>query len=1473
MTSQNQEQELETPTDDFEQSKQIFIGGEQIKTIEFRERSTPRTIGFVLLCIFTVGLYALLCFWFQRLLLIMRYKKTTPKRATKVAVIDMYGHSLVSDRICYHHEDKDVNIFTYKNLRYAYNEDGTQFTSVQFNTERPFFYFETNLAKGLRIEQISDLRELNGENSIEVPVPPLIVIVVEQALHPFIVFQIFSIIIWSIYDYYYYASLVAAMTILSVVLQTYQTRQNMVNLHEMTKVHEILRTFRRTKNAPQGEWIDVPSQDLVPGDVFEVTNGLTLTCDALLLPGSQAIMNETMLTGESVPIVKTGIPHTNLPANVELDEEGCITPKSLDAITRSMSTHDLLKVDRDKTYVLFSGTKVIRVRGSIDTNEEGVSVSQPALGVVLRVGFSTAKGQLVRSILYPKPTHFRFYTDSFKFIGVLACMALVGFIVNAVVQTMYGEELLYIFLKAGDLVTTVVPPTLPAVMAAGTSYALSRLKEKNIYCIDSQRVNMAGKLKVMCFDKTGTLTEDDLSVLGAMSTSPNYIASKNPNATTAKPATPDSQVNTSPADHQGDVTFTPLLSESTELPAIPLMQLGMTCCHSVAAVDGMNVGDPLDVKMFEFTKWNLLEKGQAGKNGDAIQEAVQQLGIHSALSGNYEALVLPPEPEQSNPSIPAKGQDIEMNEMPDTSKTALGILRRFEFSSHLQRQSVIVQRCEYGSSASSDSNKELDVFVKGSPEMVSNLCDSATIPADFESELSSFTHRGLRVIALAHRKIPIVEDAQSESSLSVTNDMTSVNALSRIDVEQNLTFLGFFILENKLRPVSKTTLGILNEAGIRSLMITGDNPLTAINIAKECGLIPSPPLYVPSSAEEQAQPSGSVKTDAQQVTPLDEYPVFLAELKDGKIFWRCFDYPQWTLNPTTLEPVLLSTMQPSEKQAVSGDTASETASVHSVSSVNTNGRAMNTNSPSPSLNSATTQSVSSAMTPNPSMTPSSNGSVAQTSNETGNESLYSFEVHSTAGSIASVPSSVVAEPEGQKKKVFNPFAGWTGGPYGPMYWNRVGLPERFYTGPKDQPPPSCYFMAVTGAAFRHMYNEEQEKLKTLEKLSQAKDKDAAAVIAHKELEEELLNSPFRKVCFLAPVFARMTPDDKANLVETLIAMGHITGMCGDGANDCGALKAAHVGISLSEVEASIAAPFTSKVASIACVVDVVLEGRGSLASSFEVFRTTAIFAMIQFISAAILIGFGSMLTDFQYLAIDILMTLPILFTIGYTKPNKDLIKKTPIDALVSFPVISSLACHIVISFVIQMCATVVIRHCYDYVPIDLEEDEDDDILQSHVTTSVYYASLISYYFSALAICLYNRYLEPLYKNWLLLAAFIFVLAFGTFNYVYRGDWWIDLMQLKLTEDFSFWRYIIIMIFAYTIAVTFLEYFVCQNNLPKIIRRAMSKKSKYEPKEKDVTVKSGTGDDQISTTVTTKHFKKPFYALIREMETFKRDVEA
>ena len=93
----------------------------------------------------------------------------------------------------------------------------------------------------------------------------------------------------------------------------------------------------------------------------------------------------------------------------------------------------------------------------------------------------------------------------------------------------------------------------------------------------------------------------------------------------------------------------------------------------------------------------------------------------------------------------------------------------------------------------------------------------------------------------------------------------------------------------------------------------------------------------------------------------------------------------------------------------------------------------------------------------------------------------------------------------------------------------------------------------------------------------------------------------------AQIFARMSPDEKNEIVERLQALGYTVLMCGDGANDCAALKAADVGISLSEAEASVAAPFTSRTPDISCVLEVIKEGRAALVTSFSCFKYMSVF--------------------------------------------------------------------------------------------------------------------------------------------------------------------------------------------------------------------------------------------------------------------------
>lgn len=139
------------------------------------------------------------------------------------------------------------------------------------------------------------------------------------------------------------------------------------------------------------------------------------------------------------------------------------------------------------------------------------------------------------------------------------------------------------------------------------------------------------------------------------------------------------------------------------------------------------------------------------------------------------------------------------------------------------------------------------------------------------------------------------------------------------------------------------------------------------------------------------------------------------------------------------------------------------------------------------------------------------------------------------------------------------------------------------------------------------------------------------------------------------VFARMSPDEKNEVVERLQSLGYTVLMCGDGANDCAALKAADVGISLSEAEASVAAPFTTSTPDIGCVLELIKEGRSALVTSFSCFKymcvfswypflyrsspSRALYSLIQFTTVTLLYSFASSLGDFQ--------VGTILFTVHY----------------------------------------------------------------------------------------------------------------------------------------------------------------------------------------------------------------------------------
>jgi cation-transporting ATPase 13A2 len=1105
-------------------SQKIFILSEDM-TIVIAGFNTS-TVGFAVymtLCIFTAGLAWLILRWLPRWRVALVGRPASLEECDWLVIENQWGEFAVQDveaqgygrslstvfgddekrhRLDYD-EDLDpliqqLRILDYRYIRFCYHPIKDKF--VLANTWKdPSWTNISKLREGLDSEE-RDYRQLVfGANTIDIAEKSIGQLLVDEAFHPFYVFQIASLFLWSVDEYYYYAACIFAISVLSITTTVIDTKATMKRLREVSRFECDVRVLR------SGFWRHVESSELVPGDVYEVTDpALTqLPCDSLLLSGD-CIVNESMLTGESVPVSK--IP---------------MTDESLDFLDLSASTiHPEIA-----RHMLFSGTKIIRARRPHEDNDDEAA----ALAMVVRTGFNTTKGALIRSMLFPKPSGFKFYRDSFRYISVMGGVAMIGFIASFINFIHFGLAWHLIVVRALDLITIIVPPALPATLTIGTNFALSRLKQKQIFCISPQRVNVGGKLDVICFDKTGTLTEEGLDVLGARVT----VRSANRFSELLEDpldVVPSSQYNRDP---------------TIDYSAHKAILYTMATCHSLRLIDGELLGDPLDVKMFNFTGWSFTEGEQPTGGGEDDQDKLR-------------------------PSVarPPPGREYDIDDLEDNENRKpieLGIMKSFEFVSQLRRASVIVR--QFGS-------KTGQIYVKGAPECMKDICRPESFPSDYEDLLAHYTHSGYRVIACATK--------------TVKQNWLKMQKMKREEAEKDLDFVGFIIFENKLKPSTAPVIEELERANIRMVMCTGDNILTAISVARECGLINrTAHCFVPHFVEGDSRTALS------------------------KLSWESVDDPIFKLDENTLKPL-----------------------------------------PTP------------------------------------------------------------AEAD-------------------------VSLPY-------DISNLRNYSLAVSGDVFRWIVDFASENV-------------------------------LREMLVCGQVFARMSPDEKHELVEKLQSIDYCAGFCGDGANDCGALKAADVGISLSEAEASVAAPFTSRVFDISCVPQVIKEGRASLVTSFSCFKYMSLYSAIQFTTVSFLYASASNLGDFQFLFIDLLLILPIAIFMGWSGPYPQLSRKRPTASLVSRKVLTPLLAQIALCILTQTIAFQYVQKQPWYQHPVVDPNHSNPVNSQN--TVLFLVSCFQYILSAVVMSVGRPFRQPMGQNLPFVVTILVALAITAYILFDPAEWVSSVMQL------------------------------------------------------------------------------------------------
>lgn len=200
-------------------------------------------------------------------------------------------------------------------------------------------------------------------------------------------------------------------------------------------------------------------------------------------------------------------------------------------------------------------------------------------------------------------------------------------------------------------------------------------------------------------------------------------------------------------------------------------------------------------------------------------------------------------------------------------------------------------------------------------------------------------------------------------------------------------------------------------------------------------------------------------------------------------------------------------------------------------------------------------------------------------------------------------------------------------------------------------------------------------------------------------------------------------------------------MCGDGANDCGALKTAHVGISLSEAESSVASPFTSQQADISCVPKVIREGRAALVTAFGLFKFMILYSLLEFFSTVLLYSEKSALSDFEFLYIDVFLIVVFAFFFGQTKPyHGRLVPQAPSSSLISVVPITSLVLQTGFMVFIQIAAGTLVKQFPWYTAYHHSE------YANYENYAVYTVSQFQYIILAITFSFGKPYREPIHKN-------------------------------------------------------------------------------------------------------------------------------
>ena len=632
---------------------------------------------------------------------------------------------------------------------------------------------KSDLHMGLKTEEAARRLERDGRNEMRAPRKKTIIeSFLEQLNDPLIyvliVAAVVSVLLREVSDAVI-IGVVVALNAAVGVLQEGKARKALESLKKLTSPKAfVIREGRR---------MEIPAAELVRGDLVWLEAGCQVPADLRLTQSANLKIEESALTGESLPIEKDagfmGIMGKDISHGKDISRG-----KNISYGKGALHESDGFQGERiplgDRRNMAYMSTIVTYGRGQ---------------GLVTATGMDTELGQIATMItesreeMTPLQKRLGELGKVLSLLSLLLCAALFAI---AVLQKRNVPEML---ITAISLAVAAVPEGLPAVVTICLALSVTRMVKVNTIVRRLPSVETLGAVSVVCSDKTGTLTQNRMTVEKC------WLEGRMHRAGECSPA------------------------------LCPDFYYGMVLCNDAAAGKGDRTGDPTELALLDLAAGFGMEK-------EELERRMPRLGELSFDSDRKMMTTLHSKHDttenrqfgyghgegggKDRGRIP--GSFRSMEEGPGRQGRAAGELRAAEFASAGTRP---------GGWSFGSGGKTTVSYTKGAPDEVLKRCTRIHTPEG----VARLSERYRRQILAA------VEEMSGEAlrTLAVAMQTESPGA-----VEEDLTFLGLVGMKDPARPEAARAVADFREAGVKTVMITGDHVDTAFAIGRQLGIAKRP---------------------------------------------------------------------------------------------------------------------------------------------------------------------------------------------------------------------------------------------------------------------------------------------------------------------------------------------------------------------------------------------------------------------------------------------------------------------------------------------------------------------------------------------------------------------------------------------------------------------------------------------------------